>query len=62
MVWIVNIKKQDFTFGRSLNAGCEASNGDILFYLPCIRRLMNGYQTLLAPFEKEFVDTAMEDR
>lgn len=30
---IVTIAKQDFTFGRSLNVGCEAANGDILVFL-----------------------------
>lgn len=27
---VVSIKKEDFTFGRSLNYGCSAANGDII--------------------------------
>lgn len=30
---ITSIKKSDFTFGRSLNMGCDFSNGDILVFL-----------------------------
>ena len=30
---ITNIKKEDFTFGRSLNQGSEFSNGDILVFI-----------------------------
>ncbi|MEO1659114.1 MAG: glycosyltransferase family A protein [Pseudomonadota bacterium] len=32
-VRVVHIKKQDFTFGRSLNWGCEAATGDILVFI-----------------------------
>lgn len=30
---IVHIKKSDFTFGRSLNVGCEVAKGDILVFV-----------------------------
>lgn len=30
---IVHIKKEDFSFGRSLNMGCEASSGDVLVFV-----------------------------
>lgn len=30
---ITHIKKSDFTFGRSLNLGCEAARGDILVFV-----------------------------
>lgn len=40
---IVNIRKADFTFGRSLNIGCAAARGDILVFIsghciPCSTR------------------------
>ena len=31
-VKIVHISKSEFTFGRSLNVGCEASSGEFWFY------------------------------
>lgn len=30
---IKHIKKNDFSFGRSLNVGCESSNGEILIFI-----------------------------
>jgi len=30
---IVHIRKEDFTFGRSLNVGCEAAHGDSLVFV-----------------------------
>jgi rhamnosyltransferase len=30
---LVHIKKEDFSFGRALNLGCEESNGDVLVFL-----------------------------
>ena len=50
---IVHIAKADFTFGRSLNYGCRAANGDILVFISahCIpshdRWLSNLVQPLL---------------
>lgn len=32
-VQIVGIKKEDFSFGRSLNVGCEAASGDVLVFV-----------------------------
>lgn len=29
---IIHIKKEDFTFGRALNVGCQAAKGDILLF------------------------------
>jgi len=39
-VKIVHIKKEDFTFGRALNVGCEAASGEFLIFvsghcIPC---------------------------
>ncbi|MCQ8185382.1 glycosyltransferase [Parvularcula maris] len=51
---IVHIKKQDFTFGRSLNWGCEAATGEVLVFISahCIpahpRWLVNLTEPLLA--------------
>ena len=30
---IVHIRKEDFTFGRSLNVGCDAAKGDVLVFI-----------------------------
>lgn len=48
---IVHIKKHDFTFGRSLNYGCEAATGDYLVFIsahciPCNERWL---ASLIAP-------------
>lgn len=49
---IVHIKKSDFTFGRSLNYGCEVATGDVLVFISahCIpehdRWLMNLVQPI----------------
>lgn len=53
-VAIVNIKKQDFTFGRSLNAGCEASNGDIFVFLSahCIPTSDEWLSNLVSPLRE----------
>lgn len=50
---IVHIDKQDFTFGRSLNYGCEAASGDLLLivsahvypvYDTYVQRLVEAFQ------------------
>lgn len=30
---VVHIRKEDFTFGRSLNVGCEAARGEYLVFI-----------------------------
>lgn len=56
---IIPIKKEDFTFGRSLNYGCQAANGDFLAFIsghciPCDEQWVNN---LVSPLEFECVYT-----
>ena len=48
---IVNIDKKDFTFGRSLNIGCEAATGDFLVFISghCIPANENWLEQLVEP-------------
>lgn len=48
---IVHIHKSEFTFGRSLNMGCEAANGEILVFISahCIPRNEQWLAKLIAP-------------
>lgn len=48
---IVTIAKETFTFGRSLNVGCEAAQGDVLVFLSghCIPTGPNWLARLIAP-------------
>ena len=48
---IVRISKSEFTFGRSLNVGCEASSGEVLVFLSahCIPSDENWLQALVNP-------------
>lgn len=48
---IVHISKSEFTFGRSLNVGCEASSGEVLVLLSahCIPCDANWLQDLVNP-------------
>lgn len=48
---VVHIKKSEFTFGRSLNFGCEASTGDILVFISahCIPAHDRWLENLIAP-------------
>lgn len=48
---IVHINKDDFTFGRSLNVGCEAANGDFLVVVSghCIPESKGWIAGLIAP-------------
>lgn len=50
---VVNIKKADFTFGRSLNYGCEAATGDILVFISahCIPSHERWLENLIRPLE-----------
>ena len=48
---IVEISKSDFTFGRSLNIGCESSKGEILVFISghCIPVGPNWLENLILP-------------
>ena len=50
---IVHIKKEDFTFGRSLNYGCRAASGDYLIFISahCVPSHTSWLQNLIAPLE-----------
>lgn len=57
---IVHIKKADFTFGRSLNYGCEAASGDYLVFISahCIPAHKNWLTNLIAPLQDGTADYA----
>lgn len=48
---IVHISKSEFTFGRSLNLGCEAASGDILVFISahCVPRSDQWLENLIRP-------------
>lgn len=48
---IIFIKKEDFTFGRSLNMGCEAADGDVLVFISghCIPENERWLEYLVTP-------------
>jgi len=50
---ITHIKKEDFSFGRSLNVGCEFARGDKLVFISghCIPCSPDWLQLLLAPLD-----------
>ena len=50
---IVHIRKEDFTFGRSLNVGCEAARGEFLVFLSghCVPENEHWLQRLVEPLE-----------
>lgn len=50
-VRVVHIKKHEFTFGRSLNLGCDAASGDILVFISahCIPAHDRWLANLVAP-------------
>lgn len=52
-VQIVGIKKEDFSFGRSLNVGCAAASGDVLVFISghCIPVNEDWIAELVAPIE-----------
>lgn len=54
---VVHIQKKDFTFGRSLNYGCEAATGDILVMLSAhVYPVYDTYlEHILSPFERSEV-------
>ncbi|MEM8770350.1 MAG: glycosyltransferase family A protein [Pseudomonadota bacterium] len=57
---VVHIKKADFTFGRSLNYGCEAATGDYLVFISahCIPANNHWLERLIAPLRDGAVDYA----
>lgn len=52
---VIKIKKKDFTFGRSLNIGCENATGEILVFLSahCIPVGTNWLKDLVLPLKYE---------
>ena len=52
---IVHIRKEDFSFGRSLNIGCDAANGDVLVFVSghCIPVEENWIARLVAPLGQQ---------
>ncbi|MCG8442198.1 MAG: glycosyltransferase family 2 protein [Caulobacterales bacterium] len=57
---IVHIKKSDFTFGRSLNYGCDAAVGDYLVFISahCIPAHDRWLHNLIAPLARGEIDYA----
>jgi glycosyltransferase involved in cell wall biosynthesis len=55
---ICHIKKEDFTFGRSLNIGCEFANGDYLAFLSghCVPTSSDWLTNLLKPLMQEVAE------
>ena len=54
---VVHIKDEDFTFGYSLNVGCEAADGEILLFISghCIPENENWIKELVKPYQDENV-------
>jgi glycosyltransferase involved in cell wall biosynthesis len=55
---ITHIKREDFSFGRSLNQGCEAASGDILIFISghCVPRDRQWLKALCDPIADQVVD------
>ena len=55
---ITHITKRDFTFGRSLNEGCEYSSGEILVFISghCIPCDKHWLENLVSPIAQGLVD------
>jgi rhamnosyltransferase len=55
---ITHINKQDFTFGRSLNVGCEFANGEYLVFISghCIPANQNWLNSLVMPLIQKKCD------
>jgi hypothetical protein len=51
---MTHIKKEDFTFGRSLNIGCEFANGEFLVFISghCIPVKNDWIQQLVKPLSE----------
>ena len=54
---IVHIRREDFSFGRSLNVGCDAAQGDFLVFISghCVPTDSSWLWNLLLPFRDEQV-------
>ncbi len=54
---IVHIRKEDFSFGRSLNMGCQAANGDALVFVSghCVPVNAQWLGKLVAPLGQDHV-------
>ena len=52
---ITHIEKEKFSFGRSLNKGCNFANGEVLVFVSghCIPEMKIGSTNLLRPSRKE---------
>jgi glycosyltransferase involved in cell wall biosynthesis len=52
---IVHINKDDFSFGRSLNMGCDAANGEFLIFISghCIPLDNKWIKNIIKPFSDE---------
>jgi glycosyltransferase involved in cell wall biosynthesis len=57
-VRVLHIKKSDFTFGRSLNIGCEAATGDFLVFISahCIPAHDRWLNNLVTPLRDNAAD------
>lgn len=57
---IVHIAKEQFTFGRSLNLGCEAATGEVLVFISahCIPKDNTWLENLVRPIEAGTCDYA----
>lgn len=55
---VVHIKKADFTFGRSLNYGCEAATGDVLVFISahCLPAHDRWLENLIRPLIEDRAD------
>ena len=55
---VTHISKQDFTFGRSLNVGCEYANGEYLVFISghCIPTNKNWLKSLITPLIQKKCD------
>ncbi len=55
---IVHISKHDFTFGRSLNVGCEAASGEFIVFISghCVPVNMKWLKALIAPLGEGVAD------
>lgn len=54
---IMHIRREDFSFGRSLNAGCDAAQGEILVFISghCVPTNPQWLWELMLPFRDERV-------
>jgi rhamnosyltransferase len=54
-VEVVHIRKEDFSFGRSLNVGCEHARGKALVFVSghCIPTQASWLERLIAPIERD---------